>query len=356
MKLKRLQSLLERVRVFDEPRVELEQYPTPPHLAAQIVQLMHRHGDVQGKAIGDLGVGCGVLTIATQLMGAAYNVAYDVDEAATDIARANFADMDCDVDVVHVDVLSMRREWRTGEEGEEEREEEMREEGPKPQRGKAASKGGRGRRAARPPPPARTQRGGGGQRPRASAKTQQRRAREAEGDSEEEGNEVAGSDEESLPAPPRLPSSRPHPPTSSPPSDDSDPRPSSSSPPYPPCVLDTVVLNPPFGTRHAGVDVAFLHVALQLSLHAVYSLHKTATRAFFHRLCQQWQVHGEVVAEMRFELKRSYAFHKEKSRDVEVDLWRFTHTDRHRPARFSSSGHEPMQARAHAAAASLDQG
>ena len=52
MKLKHLQSALERVRVFDDPNIELEQYPTPPHLAAQIALAMHQHGDVEGKAIG----------------------------------------------------------------------------------------------------------------------------------------------------------------------------------------------------------------------------------------------------------------------------------------------------------------
>ena len=71
MRLKQLQSLLESVRVFDSPDIEYEQYPTPPHLAAQIVQMMHSHGDVQGKAVGDLGLGCGILTIAAHLMGSA---------------------------------------------------------------------------------------------------------------------------------------------------------------------------------------------------------------------------------------------------------------------------------------------
>ena len=52
MKLKHLQSALESVRVFEEPNIELEQYPTPPHLAAQVALAMHQHGDVEGKAVG----------------------------------------------------------------------------------------------------------------------------------------------------------------------------------------------------------------------------------------------------------------------------------------------------------------
>ena len=347
MKLKRLQSLLETVRVFDDPRVELEQYPTPPHLAAQIAHLMHRHGDVEGKAIGDLGVGCGVLTIATALMGAAYNVAYDVDEAATAIARANFADLQCEVDLVHVDVEQMRWRW-VGEDEDEEREEVMEaDDGRKSQRDKGGSRGARGRRGGRPPPRAqqRSSRGRAQPQPQRPSKLRQHRPQEEEaaGDSDSDDEEIdddAAGNAEAASTPHRPPSSCPQSPPSSPPPpqlDSSAVSPSSSlSSSYPPCVLDTVVLNPPFGTRHAGVDVTFLHVALQLSLRAVYSLHKSSTRAFFHRLCQRWGVEGEVVAEMRFELKRSYAFHREKSRDIEVDLWRFTFSkDRGRPDRFS---------------------
>lgn len=43
--------------------------------------------------------------------------------------------------------------------------------------------------------------------------------------------------------------------------------------------FDTVILNPPFGTKHnAGMDVKFLKTAFLLAKHSVYSLHKTSTR------------------------------------------------------------------------------
>lgn len=43
--------------------------------------------------------------------------------------------------------------------------------------------------------------------------------------------------------------------------------------------FDTVILNPPFGTKHnAGMDVKFLKVAFSLARNSVYSLHKTSTR------------------------------------------------------------------------------
>ena len=47
--------------------------------------------------------------------------------------------------------------------------------------------------------------------------------------------------------------------------------------------FDTVLMNPPFGTRNSGVDTAFVHKAMKHA-NAVYSLHKTSTRDHFVRL------------------------------------------------------------------------
>ena len=45
--------------------------------------------------------------------------------------------------------------------------------------------------------------------------------------------------------------------------------------------FDTVVMNPPFGTRNAGIDSAFVIKGLE-SASVVYSLHKTSTREVIH--------------------------------------------------------------------------
>lgn len=43
--------------------------------------------------------------------------------------------------------------------------------------------------------------------------------------------------------------------------------------------FDTVLMNPPFGTKkNAGIDMKFLKVAVSLANNVVYSLHKTSTR------------------------------------------------------------------------------
>jgi hypothetical protein len=90
--------------------------------------------------------------------------------------------------------------------------------------------------------------------------------------------------------------------------------------------FDTVIMNPPFGTRVPGVDVAFLKAALALARPggSVYSLHKSSTRAHLLKCAAAWGVAGEALAQMRFPIPATYAFHRESRVDVEVDLLRLT--------------------------------
>lgn len=88
--------------------------------------------------------------------------------------------------------------------------------------------------------------------------------------------------------------------------------------------FDTVIMNPPFGTRDKGADIKFLNMALSLASHAVYSLHKTSTRKHVISMAKKLGVHSKVIAELRFNLPASYKFHKQDFVDVEVDLIRFT--------------------------------
>ncbi|XP_014664520.1 PREDICTED: methyltransferase-like protein 5 [Priapulus caudatus] len=90
--------------------------------------------------------------------------------------------------------------------------------------------------------------------------------------------------------------------------------------------FDTVIMNPPFGTKHnKGMDVLFLKHGLSMAKTAVYSLHKTSTRAHMKKKAAEWKVDMEVIAELRFDLPKSYKFHKKGSVDIEVDFIRFAH-------------------------------
>ena len=70
MKLKELEGWLQDVEGFEQPKIKLEQYETPAHIASRMVHTIEASfGDLQGKAVADLGCGCGMLTVGAALMG-----------------------------------------------------------------------------------------------------------------------------------------------------------------------------------------------------------------------------------------------------------------------------------------------
>ncbi|KAJ1799675.1 hypothetical protein LPJ59_001664 [Coemansia sp. RSA 2399] len=90
MKLKQLEGYLGDVATFKEPKVQLEQYPTTAHLASRILYTAETtYGDIDGKAVVDLGCGCGVLSIAASMMGASHVLGVDVDTGALETAQEN---------------------------------------------------------------------------------------------------------------------------------------------------------------------------------------------------------------------------------------------------------------------------
>ena len=87
--------------------------------------------------------------------------------------------------------------------------------------------------------------------------------------------------------------------------------------------VDTVLTNPPFGTKHnAGMDVQFLRTATRLARKSVYSFHKSSTRDYLLNKVASWGMEVSVVAEMKFDIPNTYKFHQKKCVDVEVDLLR----------------------------------
>jgi len=88
--------------------------------------------------------------------------------------------------------------------------------------------------------------------------------------------------------------------------------------------FDTVVMNPPFGTKHnKGLDMVFLKTGIAMARNAVYSLHKTTTRDFVLRKAKEWGVTPQVLAELRYDLPATYKHHKKSSVDIQVDFIRF---------------------------------
>ncbi|CAA7401694.1 unnamed protein product [Spirodela intermedia] len=203
MKLKQLEGLLGELQQFSAPKVELEQYPTGPHIASRLIHTAENtFGDITGKIVADFGCGCGTLGIASALLDAEHVVGVDVDPGSLEIASENAEQLEVSIDLVWCDIRNLS--WK----------------------GKC---------------------------------------------------------------------------------------------------IDTVVMNPPFGTRRKGVDMEFLSMALQVASGAVYSLHKTSTREHVKKAALQSfnAATAEVLCELRFDVPQMYKFHKKKEVDVAVDLWRF---------------------------------
>ncbi|MFC5136150.1 MULTISPECIES: METTL5 family protein [Haloferacaceae] len=74
---------------FENPRATLEQYPTPPDLAAHVVHLADLQGDVDGRTVLDLGAGTGMFALAAALRGPARVVGVELDRTALTTARRN---------------------------------------------------------------------------------------------------------------------------------------------------------------------------------------------------------------------------------------------------------------------------
>lgn len=209
MRLKNLQALLEGFEGPPEPNIELEQYPTPARLAAEVIfDAATLRGDIEDKIIADLGCGCGILSIACLCMGAKEVHSFDIDPLSIEAAKRNLELLEFDE-----------------------------------------------------PPPIFFH----------------------EGNVLEIGDDIH---------------------------------------------FDTVVMNPPFGTRNKGADVEFLQVAARISSGAIYSFHKSSTRNHLLNIAApKLGLIGELEMEVDFDLKKLYKFHKQDLKSVEVDILRFEHSN-----------------------------
>ena len=80
---------LESVTDFAEPSVDLEQYLTPPDVAAHVLHFASLQGDLTDRLVVDLGTGTGMFAIGASQFAPERVVGLDVDAEALTLARAN---------------------------------------------------------------------------------------------------------------------------------------------------------------------------------------------------------------------------------------------------------------------------
>tara|TARA_Y100000034_G_scaffold112144_1_gene145843 strand:- start:99 stop:719 length:621 start_codon:yes stop_codon:yes gene_type:complete len=80
---------LSKLKVFENPKVRLEQYPTDSEIAADILWNMHMNNEIKDKVIVDAGCGTGILGIGCLLLGAKRVIFIEIDENAVEILHEN---------------------------------------------------------------------------------------------------------------------------------------------------------------------------------------------------------------------------------------------------------------------------
>lgn len=110
---KGIEILLEKCDGYRAPKIELEQYTTPSHIAAELLWLARLKGDIEGKTLFDLGCGTGRLAIGCALLGASRVKGFDIDPDALSIARENAEKFDVDVEWIEADVREVKGECDT---------------------------------------------------------------------------------------------------------------------------------------------------------------------------------------------------------------------------------------------------
>ncbi|TFF89859.1 MAG: methyltransferase domain-containing protein [Promethearchaeota archaeon] len=92
--------LIQNVRPFDHPNVDLEQYCIDARSAVDIVYFAgFEFDDISNKIIFDLGAGTGRLSIACALLNAKRVVSVDIDMRALDILKENIHDLEIDLNI-----------------------------------------------------------------------------------------------------------------------------------------------------------------------------------------------------------------------------------------------------------------
>ncbi len=89
--------------------------------------------------------------------------------------------------------------------------------------------------------------------------------------------------------------------------------------------FDTVLMNPPFGTKQPHADIQFLQCAQSLAP-VIYSIHKSSTRSFLGHWLENQGLKGERIMSTKMEIPHQFSFHRKPKRFVEVDVFRIVRT------------------------------
>jgi len=85
--------------------------------------------------------------------------------------------------------------------------------------------------------------------------------------------------------------------------------------------VDTVIQNPPFGTKQKHADKIFLKKAFSLAK-IIYTFHKLETVGFVNKISEDYGFDITHLWKFDFSIKAVYSFHKKKIQRIKVGCWR----------------------------------
>ncbi len=94
-----LRRILSQIKDFEDPKIKLEQYITPPALAADLIYTAYMQQDIEGKKVVDLGAGTGILAIGAAKIGGEVT-AVEKDADAVKLARENAEEKEAEIEFI----------------------------------------------------------------------------------------------------------------------------------------------------------------------------------------------------------------------------------------------------------------
>ncbi|MCK4896032.1 MAG: methyltransferase [Candidatus Heimdallarchaeota archaeon] len=113
MKQKDLEIQLTQFKNFKEPKIQLEQYQTPPRLVAMITWRALQLGDIKDKVVADFCSGTGLFAIAAKILGAKKVYAIEIDPEALKVAKENVENTGLEIEFIEKDVREISMNFDT---------------------------------------------------------------------------------------------------------------------------------------------------------------------------------------------------------------------------------------------------
>jgi putative methylase len=85
--------------------------------------------------------------------------------------------------------------------------------------------------------------------------------------------------------------------------------------------FDTVIMNPPFGTKQRHLDMVFLRKAIQIG-RVAYSIHKSATREYILQYLKRCGCKVNAIHQYTLDIPRMFEHHRKRKHTVKTDCYR----------------------------------